>query len=205
MFHWEVQPTLQLAERVNHMECSFPTRYHAFKLQTRLKLELNLRDTTYQRICDQAKKLHKETLIHMQQFWSKLLSQQVDMGQLTLLSTMITHRRDEGNRTFLTALQHRNNDRMLLTKYAGFLEQVMLEPEYAEQLRSLTKQEMEERRKNAMRGARGGAGTNHDQAVTDLLRVQANRSSMARSTSRIGSNKAITFLTTLCCFSSVEV
>lgn len=191
---------LQLAERVNRMECSFPTRYHAFKLQTRLKLELNLRDTTYQRICDQAKKLHKETLIHMQQFWSKLLSQQVDMGQLTLLSTMITHRRDEGNRTFLTALQHRNNDRMLLTKYAGFLEQVMLEPEYAEQLRSLTKQEMEERRKNAMRGARGGAGTNHDQAVTDLLRVQANRSSAARSTSRIGSNKAITFLTTLLLF-----
>lgn len=185
---------LQQAERVNRVEASFPVRFHAYKVQTRLKAELNLRDTTYQRIYDQAKKLHKETLMHMQQFWSKLLQQQVDVSQLTVLCTLITARREEGNRTFLTALQYKNNDRMLLTKYAGFLEQVMLEPEHADQLRVISKQEMEDRKKNAMRGAKG-ANANQDQAIADVL-LQQQRTN-PRGTTNSSNWRVLSFVTIL--------
>lgn len=184
---------LQQAERVNRLEATFHVRYHAFKLQTRLKQELNLRDTTYQKIYDQAKKLHKETLMHMQQFWTKLLSQQVDMGQLNALSTIITHRREEGNQTFLRALQYKNNDRMLLTKYAWFLDQVMMESEHADQIRVHTKQEMEERKKNAMRGAKGNSGANQDQGVTDLLAQHSRFSEQRNNGSRTSASRALTF------------
>ena len=181
---------LMQAERIHRIECSFATRYHSYKLQVQLKVQLNVRDASYQKMCDQAKKLHKETLMLMNQFWLKLCVDQVDVAHLAALSTVITLKRHDGNKTFHQALEYRSNDRGLLTKYAGFLDQVMIEPEKAEMLRVVTKNEAEERRKNAMRGARSGA-SGHDQAISDVLSLVVQDSSSSHDDSKVANRLTI--------------
>lgn len=177
------------AERIHRIEASFATRYHSFKLQVQLKLALNVRDASYQKMCDLAKKFHKETLILMNQFWMKLCVDQVDVSHLSALTSIITQKRHEGSGFFNQALEYRT-DRGLLLKYAGFLEQVMIEPEKAEALRMVTKNEAEERRKNAMRGSRPGTGP-QDQAVTEVLAFVKSEDSESRGDSKVSNRLSI--------------
>lgn len=145
-------------ERTNLMACTFPTRYRAYKLMTNLKYALHVRDTAYQRTCEEAKRAHKEILISLYQFWNKLLTQQ-DRAQLLTAYSMMAYKRERTNKMFLKALEDETNDHELLLKYADFLDQVMAQPERAEKLRSAAKHEADVQTRQAGQPVRARKST----------------------------------------------
>eukprot|EP01012_Entosiphon_sulcatum_P063860 TRINITY_DN9203_c0_g1_i1.p1 TRINITY_DN9203_c0_g1~~TRINITY_DN9203_c0_g1_i1.p1 ORF type:complete len:2124 (+),score=299.50 TRINITY_DN9203_c0_g1_i1:120-6491(+) len=112
------------------------TRYHAFKMSVKLKSLMGIRNKSYMKIYSQARQLHKDTLLLMSKFWAKLLVPQVDTLSLALLCNCITEHREKGLREFKRTLAHHSGDRIILMKFALFLEQVMLDPEAAQRVRT---------------------------------------------------------------------
>eukprot|EP00759_Apiculatamorpha_spiralis_P055631 PhF_6_TR7865/c0_g1_i1/m.11492 len=158
---------LGILDRLARMNASLNVLFQSHKLTIRLKQMLSMRDTAYQKICDQARKLHKEALGHMAQFWNKLMSDQVELSQLASMAAMITAKREQSLHHFRRGLVF-TQESSFLSKYAQFMEHVMMEPDRAERVREIIRQDIEEKKKSVMRGSRVQA-SNNEENIVELL------------------------------------
>eukprot|EP00760_Papus_ankaliazontas_P010249 PhM_4_TR14236/c1_g1_i1/m.12456 len=161
---------LQLVDRLSRSESDVALLYQVHKLTVRLKHVLGLRDTSFQKICDLARKLHKEALSHMTQFWTKLQSDQVELSQLASIAAMITAKREESFVQYRRGVNFTQEKNFLL-KYASFMDTVMMEPDKGERIRDIVRQEIEEKRKNVMRGSRVQMAGNDVEAEEKLREI----------------------------------
>lgn len=168
------KPSLALTqcERTNVIPSSISSRYRAYRLLSRLKAQLRLRDAAYQHRCEEAKRAHKEILIRLHLFWNKLVSQ-YDNSQLETSFSAIAQRRMAANAMFKVALQHQSCDRELLLKYADFLEQVMMEKSTADNLRHFALQETEQQ--YGLHGTRGMQTQGQEQSYAKLVKKNSER------------------------------
>lgn len=127
--------------------------YSAFKLGVRVREIFGLRDNSLMRTFTRAKQLHRESLSLMTGFWSKLLDNRGDLVGLAHLANTITERRREAGLEYARALADRT-DRLILTLYASFLENVLMNPVKAQEFREIADEIAEAKKNSMMRGSR---------------------------------------------------
>jgi PAS domain S-box-containing protein len=138
-----------------HDEHDILVHYNVHKYVTKIRQLFGARDETHIHAFKRARQLHKESLSTMNLFWSKLMESKVDLTVPALLTNQITSKREAARLEYERALAgDTSNDRLLLSTYATFLEQVMCDPTAADQFRQLAEDAAEEKRQRLMRGSK---------------------------------------------------
>eukprot|EP00756_Hemistasia_phaeocysticola_P027805 Hpha_TRINITY_DN16140_c0_g7::TRINITY_DN16140_c0_g7_i2::g.8627::m.8627 len=132
-------------------EASMTMKYNTYKLTDRLRRKLNIRERHHEEYGRNAQKMHETVLHQMHQFWLRLMELSVDMVQIGYLASSISENREKGLTQFQRAL---SDDLQMLTMFADFLEQVMLDKDAAQQCREEIK-EMEQEKKQRQMGGSG--------------------------------------------------
>lgn len=84
----------------------------------------------------QAFRIHKETIVHMQLFWKRMASERVDISMLAQTSLTIISGCQRGGRYYRMAMQYKANPN-IISRYAQFIEDVVLDPESADYAREI--------------------------------------------------------------------
>eukprot|EP00756_Hemistasia_phaeocysticola_P017822 Hpha_TRINITY_DN15556_c1_g9::TRINITY_DN15556_c1_g9_i1::g.106886::m.106886 len=121
------------------MHCSIVVSFRLFVLSGKLRKILCIRDASDERIISVSRRLHKQALQSMFTFWSKLLSEKVSPLDLVKLADTIAAKRQQGLQMMERVVRTRY-DRAVTTNYAQFLEEVMLDPAAADEVRTKLKE-----------------------------------------------------------------
>lgn len=84
----------------------------------------------------QAFRIHKETIVQMQLFWKRMASERIDLSTLAQTSLTIIGGCQRGGRYYRMALEHKP-DPTIVTRYAQFVEDVLLDAEAADYAREI--------------------------------------------------------------------
>jgi PAS domain S-box-containing protein len=128
--------------------------YASFKVGVRVKELFGVRDNTHIHTFQRARQYHKEAMSGMCLFWGKLMESKGDIIGLALLTNQLTERRQNALDEYERALLNQKGDRLLLSAYASFLENVMCDELGAELYRQLADDVAEEKKNRIMRGSR---------------------------------------------------
>ena len=107
----------------------FVSHYTIFKMANRLRAELGIRDKAHCQALEQVKLSHKQALCLMHEFWVQV-GEKTEPGGLKILANLahqITEKREKAKSTFHWMLSQHPHDTQILTQYAQFLQQVMLD------------------------------------------------------------------------------
>ena len=138
------QVALSLCDHINR-DTSVDTLllFRTSRRASSIAVAMLIRDSTSKKSFLTAQQMHKDALLNMKLFWSKLLQEQVDVIQLGALAKVITDRREEGLRSYERVVTD-TSDTSTLIKFAQFLEQVMMDPDAATSCRETVLDAMEQ-------------------------------------------------------------
>ena len=159
-FAGKARLALTQLERVFRSDAPLHVVFWAYRLSIELKKQLNLRDINEQKFRERALIAHKESLMHVAQFWQRLLfynsnsvqltttrlddggsvAEAFDLAQFSLIASLMAQKREECYREYHKALANNSKDPALLDRYASFVEDVMLDPESTEEVRRAAQQ-----------------------------------------------------------------
>ena len=157
-----------------HDEHDILVHYSAHKYILKIRQLFGARDETHVYAFKRARQLHKEALSTMSLFWSKLMESKGDLVTPALLTNQITAKRQRARVEYERALAgDANNDRLLLSTYASFLEQVMCDTTAADQFRQFAEDAAEEKRQRIMRGSKSKSNFVDRKALEAKLTAEA--------------------------------
>eukprot|EP01012_Entosiphon_sulcatum_P052480 TRINITY_DN7211_c0_g1_i2.p1 TRINITY_DN7211_c0_g1~~TRINITY_DN7211_c0_g1_i2.p1 ORF type:complete len:3252 (+),score=553.21 TRINITY_DN7211_c0_g1_i2:140-9895(+) len=141
-----------LVDKLSLNEPSMFVRYAAYKIQNTVRQTMGIRNRLPREILRKARKAHKDCLEQMAVFWNKLCADDADTIHLASITNTITGLRLQGQNLFERALMGGSSgDREMYTKYAQFLEQILMDFESAEEIRTQL-QEAADKRASARTG-----------------------------------------------------
>ena len=134
---------LAICDSVSRNEPDALLMYRLYRRSQSISQAMFIRDQTNKKSFASAQTLHKEALMNMKLFWTKLLADQVDIVQLGSLAKVITDRREEGLKAYERVVSD-STDTTSLIKYAQFLEQVMMDADAANSTREVVLDSLEQ-------------------------------------------------------------
>eukprot|EP00760_Papus_ankaliazontas_P006404 PhM_4_TR1302/c1_g2_i1/m.105411 len=162
---------MTLVEMLDTCDVPVNVRYQAHRLHLKLTDVLNIQNTSHSDTLQRAKKRHKEALMHMSEFWTYLLADEVDTQQLSIVAKAITSAREDSLWLYQRAISRNANSTELICCYGMFLDGVMLVSDGFEQCKTVLEENRERKKTRAMRGAKSGA-MGGNETFTQLPAVQ---------------------------------
>lgn len=150
LFHYasKLGLSLEVIEILSSKHAAFDmwTNYATYALSTEVKAIFGVRNVAHLASFDRAKRAHRELLLTMQHFWSKLLESRKDVTGLIRISNDLTAKRNAANELYRRALVDESVDRQTVNLYAMFLKDVMLDRSGADTYARLAEAMAEEKR-----------------------------------------------------------
>lgn len=128
--------SMALCEELQHRELGPIMAYRLFRCSSSISDQRIRRNQAARQQLQIAMKIHKETLLNMQLFWKRMISERVDVTILGEASMSIISGCNRGIRYYKAAIDQRT-DGVILSRYAQFLEDIVLSPESAEYTREI--------------------------------------------------------------------
>eukprot|EP00756_Hemistasia_phaeocysticola_P007211 Hpha_TRINITY_DN14164_c0_g2::TRINITY_DN14164_c0_g2_i1::g.10508::m.10508 len=142
-------------------------RYTVFRMSTKLKAELGIKDRSYLVALSSARRHHRDALEQMLQFWTALCDKvNLNLMSLAVLANQITEHREKARVGFCSVLSQHSQDAKVLMHFASFLLQVMLDEESFQRCKDELEVVQDSRRSKRSGRSDGGTSTIMQSQVT---------------------------------------
>jgi class 3 adenylate cyclase len=116
--------------RVESMNTSIDTLYRADTLFLQIRYLMGARDQQHERLATQAQEQHRDALMQLNKFWTKLMEPSVDIAQASDIADQFIATREMALENFRTSLVNRKEiDAAFSDSVGRFMSEVMLDPE----------------------------------------------------------------------------
>eukprot|EP00760_Papus_ankaliazontas_P014335 PhM_4_TR16058/c0_g1_i1/m.98468 len=191
-----LQIALGMLDFVSRFEMSQALNYRVYRMSTSIKSSLGVRDNAQKKILQTALRMHLDALTNISLFWNRLLGKQVEGAQLANIAKLITDRREEGHRQFERLITE-NTDHNIMSRYAVFLEEVMMDREASNHCRDIICDQLE-MQQNRIRGIKTGP-VSANQVSTTMLQKRNVSVRGSHTIHRLSVNMNMMFFALFCC------